>query len=246
MNVTKSHKTRVGSVLRGLVTLERTNYGTRNKCRRSGSNLAFSGRRRIGALGSSWDDRNLGMDRGNSCRHSILEILPDLSRFRPKILPRLLIRRLVIASAALCVAGLVLIVTTAVVFAETRSMTAPAAFEAMGRDEVIVLDIRTPAEWAESGVAQGALPVSMHSRDFGANLSAILTLHPDKQLALICATGGRSGHVAAVLAQNGIADVIDISEGMFGNGTAPGWIARGLPVVDAQSAVVDTPLPDIK
>jgi len=85
-------------------------------------------------------------------------------------------------------------------------------------------------------VAQGALAVTMHAADFGANLARIMAGNPGTPLALICATGGRSNYVATALAQNGITGVRDVSEGMFGNGRAPGWIARDLPIVDAAVA----------
>jgi rhodanese-related sulfurtransferase len=79
----------------------------------------------------------------------------------------------------------------------------------------------------------------MHSPDFSANLQAILSLYPDTPLALICATGGRSNYVAQVLATNGLQNVIDVSEGMFGNADAPGWLARELPIVDLKVAQRD-------
>lgn len=124
--------------------------------------------------------------------------------------------------------------------AEPAVMTAPEAFEAAAQGRIVLLDIRSPAEWAEDGVAQGALTVTMHSGAFAGQLHALMARNPETRLALICATGGRSRYVASVLAQNGIAAVIDVSEGMHGNGTDPGWLARSLPVVDAEAARLRT------
>ena len=132
--------------------------------------------------------------------------------------------------------ALVLIVSTAVVFAQTQKMDAPTAYSAARNGDLILLDIRSPAEWAETGIAEGAWPVTMHDAGFSTNLQQILAAYPDRPVALICATGGRSNYVAGVLADNNIPGVIDIAEGMFGNGDAPGWIARDLPIVDVQSA----------
>lgn len=101
---------------------------------------------------------------------------------------------------------------------------------------LIVLDIRSPEEWAETGVAEGAWPVSMHVSDFGLRLQQILAKHPPERIALICATGGRSAYIADALAENGITGVIDISEGMMGNPRGPGWIARGMAVQSAEAA----------
>tara|TARA_R110002049_G_scaffold194022_3_gene362889 strand:+ start:986 stop:1441 length:456 start_codon:yes stop_codon:yes gene_type:complete len=120
--------------------------------------------------------------------------------------------------------------------AEPVVMSAPEAFEQAANGQILLLDIRSPAEWAEDGVAQGALTVTMHSAAFAGQLQALMARNPGKPLAMICATGGRTRYVATVLAQNGINGVVDVSEGMHGNGTDPGWLARGLPLVDALTA----------
>ncbi|MEY8120673.1 MULTISPECIES: rhodanese-like domain-containing protein [unclassified Falsihalocynthiibacter] len=123
-------------------------------------------------------------------------------------------------------------ITTATVFAQTQKMSASEAYPAALSGDLIILDIRSPAEWEETGVPKGAWPVTLHDPSFGENLQNILKRYPDKDVALICATGGRSNYVASVLENNGLLGIIDISEGMFGNGKAPGWIARELPVVN--------------
>lgn len=133
-------------------------------------------------------------------------------------------------------AWLVLVFTTAVVFAQPAKMTAVDAYTAVSNKELILLDIRSPGEWKETGVAQGAWPVTMHDPSFSTNLQRIIGQHPNTPIGLICATGGRSHYVADVLEKNGLTGVIDISEGMFGNGTNPGWIAHKLPIVDATVA----------
>jgi rhodanese-related sulfurtransferase len=145
-------------------------------------------------------------------------------------------RKIAVVCLAIGAAALILVVTTVVVFAQPAQMSATEAHSAALNGDLIILDIRSPGEWAETGVAKGAWPVTMHDPKFGANLQRILERYPDKPLALICATGGRSNHVANVLEQNGLSRVIDISEGMFGNGDAPGWIARDLPIVDVSVA----------
>lgn len=126
------------------------------------------------------------------------------------------------------------IVTAAM--AETPILSAPDAEAQMESGDLVLLDIRTPQEWAETGVAKGAWPVSMHDPSFGTTLQTILGHVSPDRIALICATGGRTAYVTNVLQQNGINGVADVSEGMMGNGRAPGWIARGLPVVTADEA----------
>ncbi len=126
------------------------------------------------------------------------------------------------------------LITTAM--AETPIITAPDAEARLAADDLVLLDIRTPQEWKDTGVAAGAWPVSMHDAEFGARLQAILQNVPPERIALICATGGRTSYVAQILQRNGITGVADVSEGMMGNGSAPGWIARGMPVVSAEEA----------
>lgn len=123
--------------------------------------------------------------------------------------------------------------------AGTTILSAPEAAHKMSAGEIVVLDIRTPEEWKESGIAKGAWPVSMHTRQFPSQLQSILNLYGPQNVALICATGGRTDYVVNVLERNGIHGVADISEAMFGNGTDPGWIARGLPVVSPDEAMQD-------
>ncbi|MEP4462063.1 hypothetical protein, partial [Roseibium sp.] len=52
-------------------------------------------------------------------------------------------------------------------FADTHVMTAPDAFALVQRGDLVMLDIRSREEWLETGVAVGALPVSMHEPGFG-------------------------------------------------------------------------------
>jgi len=121
-------------------------------------------------------------------------------------------------------------------FAAPPIISALEAQAAMESGDLVVLDIRSRAEWRETGLAKGAWPVSMHEADFPAKLNAILAKFQPSQIALICATGGRTSYIADVLEQNGITGVTDISEGMMGNARGPGWIARGLPIATLQQA----------
>lgn len=108
-----------------------------------------------------------------------------------------------------------------------------AADEALRRAEagtLVLVDIRKPSEWRESGMASVAEPLSMHEAGFLEGLERIRAENGGKEIALICATGGRSAFLQRELEKRGLGSVIDVSEGMFGNGAAPGWLRRGLPV----------------
>lgn len=120
--------------------------------------------------------------------------------------------------------------------ADTPILSATEAQTKLADGTVVMLDIRSRQEWQQTGIAEGAWPVSMHEPDFGQRLQAILQEVGADRVALICATGGRTGHVTSILRQNGIEGVIDVSEGMMGNPRGPGWIARGMPVVSLEDA----------
>lgn len=120
--------------------------------------------------------------------------------------------------------------------AEPQIISAPEALEAVQSGEMILIDIRSPEEWQQTGVAQGAIALTMHHPDFPKQLGALLETQKGKQIAMICATGGRTSYVASFLSKNNIANVIDVSEGMMGNGRGPGWLAHGLPLTTAAEA----------
>ena len=135
----------------------------------------------------------------------------------------------------LCIAAIWSLMTMTAL-ADTPILSAPDAQSKLASGEMVMLDIRSRQEWQQTGLAEGAWPVSMHEPDFGQRLQAILQELGADKIALICATGGRTGHVTNILRQNGIEGVVDVSEGMMGNPRGPGWIARGMPLVTLDDA----------
>ncbi|PIE37305.1 MAG: sulfurtransferase [Gammaproteobacteria bacterium] len=102
---------------------------------------------------------------------------------------------------------------------------------ALDADEVVLVDIRSRAEWQETGLAKGALPISVHERGFSDKLFEVKELAGDRPAALICATGGRSATIIQALRLRGVADgFVDVSEGMMGSREGKGWIRSGLPL----------------
>ncbi|MFT6118681.1 MAG: rhodanese-related sulfurtransferase [Yoonia sp.] len=108
----------------------------------------------------------------------------------------------------------ILLVIAAPLAAEPQIMSAPQASSAVNSGEMILIDIRSPTEWAETGVAKGAVALTMHSPDFGQKISALLGTQQDKTIGLICVTGGRTEYVVSILAKNGFDNVVDVSEGI--------------------------------
>jgi rhodanese-related sulfurtransferase len=111
------------------------------------------------------------------------------------------------------------------------------AHDRLAAGKLILIDIRTPDEWIETGVAPGAWPLDMRRDEFGSWIVATLERNPDHEVAIICRTGNRSGRVMDWLSANGVTGVLDVGEGMVGGPRGKGWIPLGLPVVEARQAL---------
>ena len=127
--------------------------------------------------------------------------------------------------------------------AATRAIwSATEAADALANGDIALVDVRSRPEWMDTGIAKNAWPISMHEPGFEQRLFAARDLSSDKPIALICATGGRSGRIFAALKQAGYDGFVDVSEGMLGSRKGPGWLARGLPVVDMETALFTLPV----
>ncbi len=127
--------------------------------------------------------------------------------------------------------GLTVSVLLALVFpAMASEMTPREAHDALGRGEIVLVDIRTPPEWKETGVAEQAIPLDMTSPAFIEGLQKVVAENPGKPVALICRTGNRSSWLYGQLRKAGLQSVVDVVGGMAGSRTVKGWIAEGLPV----------------
>lgn len=87
---------------------------------------------------------------------------------------------------------------------------APTADELKEMD-VLLIDIREPSEWAETGIVEGAIPITA-SRNFLQDIAPYLD---DRPVALICRTGNRTSQLARMLEPHLTQDVINIEGGIF-------------------------------
>ena len=117
-------------------------------------------------------------------------------------------------------------------------MSADAARQAALDGEITLVDIRTPQEWAASGVPDVAHAMDMTAEGFVNKIVELYQAHPDRKLGLICATGGRSTYLMTALQQRGFDRLLNVKEGMHGGQAGPGWAARGLPVRRAEDPLV--------
>ncbi len=109
-------------------------------------------------------------------------------------------------------------------------MSAQEAYDAARKGELILVDIRTPNEWQKTGIAEVAEPISLNDPNFLARLEQVTGGDRSKKVAFICASGARSGQLVRALKGYGWENLVDVSEGMTGSMTSPGWIRSGLPV----------------
>ncbi len=107
--------------------------------------------------------------------------------------------------------------------AEVPRLTPAEAAQRVAAGEAILIDVREPSEWADTGVAGPAelLPMSDFNGD-RAQWSPFLKKHAGKPLIVYCRSGTRSGKVAAALKAEGV----DVSN----SGAFKDWQAAGLPV----------------
>jgi rhodanese-related sulfurtransferase len=110
------------------------------------------------------------------------------------------------------------------------TISPPEAAKLTSEKKVILIDIRTPEEWRETGVAENAHKLDMTDPLFPAKLSAITGGDPTRPIALICRTANRTRTVQQALLQRGYSAVINVEGGMVGNAADKGWILHGLPV----------------
>ena len=81
-------------------------------------------------------------------------------------------------------------------------------------EETLLVDIRTPGEWQQTGVIEGALLVTYSDAD--SFLAAVIPhLEQGQRIALVCRSGNRSSRAARQIAGQTEAPVIDVAGGMI-------------------------------
>ena len=122
-----------------------------------------------------------------------------------------------------------------IVTAPAAAKAAPAAAKAAAAGDTTIVDMRSPREWRQTGVARGPATVTNHNPDgikaFVREMTKAVGGDKTRPIALICAAGVRSARAARILAANGFKNIQNVSEGMLGRPDAgPGWLKRDLPV----------------
>ena len=101
------------------------------------------------------------------------------------------------------------------------------ARDAAAAGRLLLIDIRTPAEWADTGVPPGAIRLDAETPGFEVRLAGLRLDNPGKRIGLLDRTGGLSVSVQQKLAGRGWRDLVAVRGGMLGQG---GWLAEGLAI----------------
>ena len=113
--------------------------------------------------------------------------------------------------------------------AEISKIEPNAAAALIAEGKAVLVDVREPTEWAETGVVAAATLLAKSDFD-GAqtNWKPFLEKNKERQIILYCRSGNRSGIVAKALAEKGFK--------VANAGGFKAWAAAGQPVrkIDAQ------------
>jgi rhodanese-related sulfurtransferase len=116
-----------------------------------------------------------------------------------------------------------LVVASPLFAAEVPKVSPSEASKLVADGKAVLVDVREPKEWAETGVAAPA--VLLPKSDFDGTHKQwddFLATVGDKEVVLYCRSGHRAGIVAAALAKRGIK--------VANAGGMKDWQAAGLPV----------------
>lgn len=107
--------------------------------------------------------------------------------------------------------------------ASTQTLDAAAFADLVATDGVVVVDVRTPQEYAE-GHLDGALNLDVSAPDF---TTAIAALDPDVTYALYCRSGNRSAQAMDVMSSAGMTSLAHLDGGVAAWTSAGGNLVAG-------------------
>ena len=93
--------------------------------------------------------------------------------------------------------------------AQVKKITSQELVDLMEKEEVQLVDVRTPEE-TENGMIAGAQNINFRDPDFKENISK---LDKNKPVAVYCGAGGRSGKTSEMLKDLGFKEIYDLSGG---------------------------------
>ncbi|WP_375592995.1 rhodanese-like domain-containing protein [Algihabitans albus] len=132
--------------------------------------------------------------------------------------------------------AIILLMPTA---AAANDLSADRAYALAAEGKLLLIDVRHPQEWQQTGIAEVAQTVSIHDPAglpaFLEKIRALADKAPDRPIAFICATGVRSDFATNLLREQGFTHVFNVREGMLGSSAGDGWLKRSLPLRACQA-----------
>lgn len=98
------------------------------------------------------------------------------------------------------------------------------AHQGQCQGDLILIDVRDPDEWNQTGTPQGAHRISMSDDGFLEAVDGLLKSTGTSTIALSCRSGVRSGTAGKMLHKAGITNLRIVDGGV------QRWLAEGLPV----------------
>ena len=123
---------------------------------------------------------------------------------------------MLVSVLSLCAPGVAATQSQVVTVDQARALIQKRA----GRAEFVILDVRTPEEFAEGHIT-GAMNVNLLASDFEARMG---TLDRGKSYLVYCRTGNRSTKAVQVMERLGFRSLYHMSEGIVG------WQKKGFPL----------------
>ena len=129
-------------------------------------------------------------------------------------------------------AVLVVLLFGAITARAEPDISAPQALERSKQGKLLIIDVRTPEEWRETGVIPEARRVDFYRGPQVLLKSVVEMVGGDKSapIAVVCHSGSRSTEAQRFLQAQGFTQVYNLREGMAGSAAGPGWLKRQLPV----------------
>ena len=90
--------------------------------------------------------------------------------------------------------------------------------------EIVLIDVREPDEWINTGSPKGSIRVPLQSPDFLDQVHSRTNYRKELPIALCCRSGIRGKKAAELLVQSGFENVSNVEGGM------KEWISENLPI----------------
>lgn len=138
-------------------------------------------------------------------------------------------KRALIALAAVLLAGPALADPQSAGAASGFTTVSSEAFHS-NRGGALLVDVREPSEWAQTGMPMDAVGISVSRSDFVAEVLKASGGDKSKPVAVFCRSGSRSVKAANALVEAGFTNVTNVGDGWIGReGVGAGWGASDLP-----------------